>query len=397
MAPRMGWQHTVESQGLVFALTDKPDGTTVPYWNESAYYQLTRGEVDYLEEVTEELHGMCKMVVRFVLEDPARLKDFHLDPTWAPYLRATLDEPSVYGRFDLAYSDLGRGHAKLLEYNADTPTGLVESSVAQWYWLQDVRPTWDQWNSLHERLEAAWRDARQRFRRAPVHFAHSKADTSGEEWMTVAYMRDVAEQAGMETRGLQVEDIGWDATAARFVGLDGEPLDTVFKLYPWEDLITDGFGYHILGAPFATRWVEPAWKMMLSNKALLAYLWEMFPDHANLLPAYLDGPRDMPEYVAKPLHGREGDGIVVVTAEGRQERASEHYGSEGFLYQQYVKLHDFDGNYPVLGTWMVGDSAAGLGIRESDGPITDYYARFVPHAIDADRPEPERIAAWLRK
>jgi hypothetical protein len=37
-------------------------------------------------------------------------------------------------------------------------------------------------------------------------------------------------------------------------------------------------------------------------------------------------------------------------------------------------------------------------IRESDGPITDYYARFVPHAIGSEpRPDPETIQAWLNE
>ena len=34
------------------------------------------------------------------------------------------------------------------------------------------------------------------------------------------------------------------------------------------------------------RWLEPAWKSIISNKALLPLLWEMFPNHPNLLPAY---------------------------------------------------------------------------------------------------------------
>jgi glutathionylspermidine synthase len=61
--------------------------------------------------------------------------------------------PSLYGRFDLAWS--GTGPPKLLEYNADTPTSLVEAAVAQWYWLEQVHPGGDQFNSLHERLVEA--------------------------------------------------------------------------------------------------------------------------------------------------------------------------------------------------------------------------------------------------
>ena len=66
---------------------------------------------------------------------------------------------SLFGRFDLAYD--GSGAPKLLEYNADTPTALLEASVVQWRWLeQAIRPRIadaDQFNSLHEKLIASWR------------------------------------------------------------------------------------------------------------------------------------------------------------------------------------------------------------------------------------------------
>ena len=58
--------------------------------------------------------------------------------------------PSIYGRFDLRYD--GAGPAKLLEYNADTPTTLLEASILQWNWLKDTHEGDDQWNSLHEKL-----------------------------------------------------------------------------------------------------------------------------------------------------------------------------------------------------------------------------------------------------
>ena len=56
------------------------------------------------------------------------------------------------------------------------------------------------------------------------------------------------------------------------------------------------------------RWLEPAWKSIISNKALLPMLWEMFPNHPNLLPAYFaeDDYPQMEKYVVKPIFSREG-------------------------------------------------------------------------------------------
>ena len=386
--PRPGWRATVESQGVVFSTTAHPDGRELPYWYESAYYALTMGEVDALEETSAELHRLCLAAVAHVIEHDWFARFGIVDDRVRAAIASSWRErpPSVYGRFDLAYDGRG-GPAKLLEYNADTPTGLLESAICQWYWLQDTRPEADQWNSLHERLVEAWRQAARSFAPGPLHVTHTAADTSGEEEMTAAYLAETAQQAGLEVVTLPIERIGWRERDAQFVDLELRPIRTIFKLYPWEWLVADAFGAKALdrlAAPTAagTRWIEPIWKMLLSNKALLAVLWELFPGHPNLLPAYLDGPRDLERHVAKPLLGREGAGIRVVGAgPDSVEQSGAAHPDAGWCHQQYTPLPDYAGNRPVLGAWIVAGEPAGLGIRESDGPVTDYYARFVPHLI----------------
>jgi glutathionylspermidine synthase len=396
--PRPDWLPLVESQGLLYASWKDDSGVTVPYWHESAYYELTGAEVEHLEDVVEELHGMCVAAARHVVAS-GDLTAFGLPEAARDYLRLTLEEehPSVYGRFDLVWGGEGSGEVKLLEYNADTPTAVIEASLVQWYWLQDRFPEKDQWNSLHERLVRAWAKTKPYLRSETVHFAHIGGTDEEEEWMTAAYLRDTASEAGLTTVGLEVKDLGWDPERLRFVDLGDHGIDTVFMLYPWEDMLVEPFGQHVLDHPRACLFVEPAWKALLSNKALLAVLWELYPDHPNLLPAYLDSPRGMTSYVAKPLHGREGDAVRIVTPEGVHEQDSVHYGAEGFCFQEYVALPDFDRNLPVLGAWVVDGEAAGLGIRESDGPVTDDYARFLPHVVDTPAPSEEQRRAWLEE
>lgn len=392
--PRRDWRRTVESQGLVYPTTTRDDGTEIPYWDESAAYVLEEWEVEHLEEVTERLHGMCVEAAHHMVT--GTFGNLGLPPRAVEVAKESLnaDPVSIYGRFDLRYD--GEGPAQLYEYNADTPTGLIESSVAQWYWLQDVHPDRDQWNSLHERLVDAWRDNARRI--GPVlHLAHSEVETSGEEWMTVAYLRDTADQAGLNTVGMTVEQIGFDHDIRRFVDHEGRLINSCFKLYPWEDMVSDEFGQRLLADPDSTRWIEPAWKMLLSNKALLAALWYLYPGHENLIPAYLDKPWGMDSWIAKPLHGREGDGMRYVLDGTEHRTPAQNYGEEGYCYQQWAPPPDLDGNHPVLGTWFVNGHAAGLGIRESDGPITDYYARFVPHYMDAPTPGADTRAKWLRE
>ena len=385
--PREGWRELVESQGLVYPVTVHDDGTETPYWEESAYYELAMPEVDHLERVTEDLHRMCVEAARYLAT--GALGDLGLPPGTLELAAASLaaSPPSIYGRFDLRYD--GTGPATLLEYNADTPTGLVESAVAQWYWLEDVMPELDQWNSLHDRLVRAWSNVR-----GTVHFAHHEEEPTGEEWMTVAYLRDTADQAGLDTVGIAIGDIGFDRSTRTFVDLERRPIRTCFKLYPWEDMLREEFGAHVRADPDGVAWIEPLWKVLLSNKALLAALWHLYPGHENLLPAYLNTPGDLTDWIAKPLHGREGDGIRVQARDFSYDRPG-RYGGEGYCFQQWAPLPSFDGNHAVLGSWVVDGKAAGVGIRESDSYITDYYARFVPHVVAAPRPDHATVQRWL--
>jgi glutathionylspermidine synthase len=181
-------------------------------------------------------------------------------------------------------------------------------------------------------------------------------------------------QAGLETKALDMADIGWDGR--RFRDLEDEAIAVLFKLYPWEWLAREEFGQHLLAR--TVRVVEPAWKMLLSNKAILPVLWEMFPDHPNLLPAYFEPGKFATDFVKKPLYSREGANVSITTG-GRTIEEPGEYGEEGFIWQGYHALPQFGGNHTVIGSWIVGEEPAGIGIREDDSPITKNSSRFVPH------------------
>jgi len=368
--PRPDWQSIVSSQGLTF---HTPDGH--PYWDESVCYCFRSSEIDQIEAASNELQEMCLKAGQHII-DNKRYADLHIPVAAIPFIERAWEQepPSIYGRFDLAYD--GSGPPRLLEYNANTPTSLIEASVIQWYWLQDTRPRADQFNSIHEKLIGQWKEIKPYLKPGPLHLTSTE---DREDAMTLAYMQDVASQAGIHTAALAIKDIGWNEGAGEFRDLDELPIRNIFALYPWEWLTGEypDALFRSLGA--GTLWIEPVWKMLWSNKALLAILWELFPGHPNLLEARLDGPGKMREYVRKPLLSREGANILMQTNQGVIETAGD-YGEEGFVWQASARIHDFDGKYPVVGSWIVTDQGAcGMGIRESGTPITDNLSRFVPH------------------
>ena len=370
--PRPGWQARVEQIGLTYHTIDG-----AAYWDESACYRFSAEQIDVLEAAGNDLHTMSIHAVEQVIAKK-RFSDFGIPlgaidvivDSW------NREDFSLYGRFDLAYD--GFSPPKLLEYNADTPTALVEAAVAQWYWLQDFGKDHDQFNSIHEKLIAAWKEFGATHT-SPVWLGGLKDHL--EDAQTVLYIQDTCHQAGLETKALFIEDIGFDRTRSSFVDLEDTEVAAYFKLYPWEWMWADEFAQHL--GTNRTRFIEPAWKMLLSNKALLPILWELFPGHANLLPAHFDTPdnrRRFPgEYVRKPKLSREGANVSFLRGDRVVEETAGDYGDEGHVLQEAAVLPTFDGNHPVCGVWIVNHEACGLGIREDSTLVTGNLSRFVPH------------------
>lgn len=367
--PRPNWRAAVEHDGLLFHTTGE-----TPYWCEDAYYEFTEAQVDSLIEATEELHGMCLNAVEHVIQHGLCAK-LGIPEVGAALIEASWrrQDPYLYGRFDLAYD--GVNPPKLLEYNADTPTALLEAAVIQWKWLEQVFPDADQFNSIWEALvERFQKLSADSVMGGILHFASVE---SLEDEMTVTMLMDAAQEAKVTTNFLEMKDIGWHSGLKIFVDLQDRPIHTIFKLYPWEAMLHDAFSQNLAVAQQEMKWLEPIWKLVLSSKGILAVLWDIFPDHPLLLEAYIGNSGPMTSYVQKPLFGREGANIRIV-GEAREETGGE-YGAEGFVYQRYHALPDFEGRHALVGSWMVGDHARGMGIRESDGLITTNLSRFVPH------------------
>jgi glutathionylspermidine synthase len=216
----------------------------------------------------------------------------------------------------------------------------------------------------------------------PLHLAGTT--DSAEDAGTIAYMADCARQAGLATTVLDMASIG-RLKSGVFVDLENQPIELMFKLYPWEWMMREEFGTGLAGA--STQWVEPPWKAILSNKGILPLLWAMFPRHPNLLPAYFDDDAAASalatSYARKPLYSREGANIELVVDGTAVDADGGPYGGEGFIRQAIAPLPQFNGNYTVLGSWIAAGKPCGLAVREDASPITKNTSRFLPHAIVA--------------
>jgi glutathionylspermidine synthase len=411
LTPREDWQQKVESAGLTFHTLENGD----PYWDESAAYQFTAAEIDILEAAGNTLQEMCLAAAQHII-DKKRYTELDIPAEAIPAIEWAWNNepPALYGRFDLSWAGAQSGHApKLLEYNADTPTSLLEAAVIQWRWLEEVSPALaaashlgkpavasvkpDQFNSIHEKLIAKWKDI-DPFLSKPIYFA---ALDNPEDQLTVTYLRDTAQQAGLPTLQMFMEEIGWNDEQQAFLDPNEDHMFSIFKLYPWEAMLQEEFGPHAIDTYQSTRWIEPIWKMLLSNKGILPILWQLYPNHELLLPSFFEQPgapcqavssltwgystppNSLADYVRKPLMSREGANITLVRDNATVATTGGPYNGPQ-IYQALAPEAIFakengDQRHPILGLWMIDQACCGLGIRESSGPITDNLSSFVPH------------------
>jgi len=370
--PRPDWQDKIKQQGFVFYKG---------YYNESAVYEFSAAEVDRIEAATTELFEKCLAVVQHVIDNDL-WDEFFIDRKYADLIKWSWenDNPAFYGRFDLAMNE-DCTDIKLLEFNADTPTSLLEASVVQWYWLQEYNKGLDQFNSIHEKLVSHIKLCRD-YLYGDLSLWFACARNSDEDFMTIKYLQDCADQAGVKNYFLYMNEIGVQDSYLNtpFVTPEGYPIHNIFKLYPYEWLFREEFGSQLVSKRDLTLWIEPAYKVILSNKMLLVYLHKLFPGHPNILPAYFNNPGNLGgNYVKKPVYGREGWNVEVVKNNETQERNNGEYGEEGFVYQQLFDIPRFDGNIPVIGSWLIGGISAGMGIKETTGLIHGNMSKFCPH------------------
>lgn len=368
ISPRDNYQAKIKNLGFYFS---------EDYWVEDSYYLFSKSEIDTLEHATDECYKMYIEAVQYIIDNNLFYK-LHIPEHIVPKLINSWnnDDLSLYGRFDFAMID---GVPKLLEFNADTPTSLLEASIIQWYWKEEVFAEHDQFNSLHESLVESWKDIKAHYniKNKRLHFACIQ--DSLEDEITTMYLLSTANEAGLDTSLFDMSELVFDSQDQKFYTPCGqEEVECLFKLYPYEWMFNEEFGQHLDNKILL---FEPLWKSIMSNKYILKIISELFPDSPYILKCD-DFPLHTGSYCKKPIYSREGANIELVKDRRSLESTGGDYGEEGYIYQELVEVEAQDGMYPIVGSWVIGGVSCGIGIRENASRISDDMSYFVPHIIE---------------
>ncbi len=296
----------------------------------------------------------------------------------------------IYGRFDFA-GGIDGTPIKLIEFNADTPTGLYESAVLQWALLKhngldEAR----QFNTIYDSIARNFRrlitlyddpdDFETLYDGWKILF--SSVEGNDEEEVTTKLLRQIATDAGFATGFEFLQNVHFDEEG--IYDADGNGYEYWFKLYPWEDIATDEPELAVLLGNIMQNQsaiiLNPAYTLLFQSKGMLKILCDLFPDSPYLLRTDFE-PLAGVKQVEKRMFGREGANTKILDANGKVLKETDGpYGNYRPVYQEYTAFpEDRNGHRYQAGVFFAYE-ACGLGFRRG-GEILDNMSKFVGHML----------------
>ncbi len=296
----------------------------------------------------------------------------------------------IYGRFDLAGGIDGQD-IKLIEFNADTPTGLFETALLQWALLKHNNMDEEkQFNNVYEAISENFKrlitlfDETSEFdsRYDGWKILFSSIAENDEEEATTRLLQQMATDAGFNTSFEYLENTHFDENG--IYDADENDYEYWFKLYPWEDIAHDEPEL----ATTLTNIIQnqkaiilnPAYTLLFQSKGMLKILCDLFPDSPYLLRTAYE-PLDGIKQVEKSVFGREGANTKIINADGNvAEQTDGPYDNYKKVYQEYVEFpKDVKGNKYQAGVFFAYE-ACGVSFRKGS-EIMDNMSKFVGHVI----------------
>lgn len=301
---------------------------------------------------------------------------------------------SYFARMDLI--DDGK-NVKLLEVNSDTPVGMVEASIGNRIICSEhgIQSP----NFLEASAKSSWNMILDEFHipnYEVIYFASyewHKEDTQTVHWMMNKCPHFYKEYVDIESVIVDEEGVFTQ---------EGKPIRYLYRLYPLEFLLEETFGeqmiYHLQNN--AIQFINPPASFLTQVKSFYAWIWKQFEENTEVfseeekemiqkhfLPTYFSPERFVKNnnsYVAKPIFGREGGGIEIISSNNESIKdETEYYASQTKVYQMYhempnVTVGTWDGPYTgkmLVGSHLIGGKPCGLFLRAGE-KITGNLSMF---------------------
>ncbi|UJR16808.1 hypothetical protein I4U23_003707 [Adineta vaga] len=359
--------------------------------NHLLYYKINVDFLLTIAETSNELHRMFLEATNRVIQDDDLLTRFGIPKIFWNRIRHSWNHEQnqcMTGRFDLGFD----GHqVKVYEYNADTATTLFEGAILQKKWAESVKlpSNFTSSRRLHQILVNNWKHMEITNR------VHLLIDDSKDEMLTALYMQNVLKEANIESK-LYVGTNQFYWKDETIIDDDGETVEFVWKLWMWDSVLHNEYstehsnGQHPQIGDILLhkqiKIIEPLWKVITNNKALLAVLWQTYPNHPNLLRTEWKLTDELKQlsFVKKPIVGRCSHNITIYDAKNDESIIAEtkgNFSSYDNIYQEFFLATNYNGHHPVISSWVIREKFGGFVVREDENLITNNHSSVVPCCI----------------
>lgn len=395
MVPREDADDRARRTGVFMIEKTLHNGLIHRTWDENSGYVLTKEEVDVLLKTVSPIIDMSREAVDFLLD--GEWGTFGISPHVFNLIRESFDnrEPELFTRYDFAY--MADETLKLVGIEADAPRFLIETAHTQRAWLLDTfenkvkNRKVTQLNSIPEMTIKAFQHLQKINKNKNIHI-FTGSDDRGEDWLTSAYIKGLIHSAGWIPYAARMKGLHWNKETHKWADEKDTQVMSFYKHYPWELLLSSAISkpiteyYNDFNNSF-----EPAWKMMMSIRAMLPALYYLYPDSEILSPSKLDDHlglgSDIVVSTILPSVSRNEMGRMKgrdFTSWGENMKNFSNQNTLAYRRLEIPKRYrDTSGGYrfPFISVFTVGGHLSGIGVRESRLPLLGSHTTFKPHAV----------------
>lgn len=413
---RPGYVNSINHSGIN-SIIRQAQGISYPIWDESNAYLMDEEEINEIVEKVEKTVDQSYEAVDFLLD--GEWGELGLPSDFFEYARSSYedDAPPFITRYDFAY--LGKNsrkynnndtHIKLVNIEADAPDGLIMTSIIQKNWLLEKYSKrvkageLTQLNELHEMYIEGYRQLKDTVKFNNLHMLKSSNNRT-EELIESMYLKGLARKAGWNVIDMKLNDLSWNDKENIWVDYKDNLVTNISKNFSWDIIMSQRINKDFIIHSNENNLdviVEPSWKTIMNNRAILPALWELHPENPTLSQAYID---DLNNTGSSLIEQNFSSGTNIVKSTllkslSRNEMSSiknreftswgektKNFNKQKTLVKRELEIPKLYKDkkrgkiYTYFSVYTIAKTIVAICFKETKLPLLGTHATYVPHMI----------------
>lgn len=399
MIPRLDLSQKLRASGLLKASEDFSNLSKdfrAFYWDETSAYSFSKAEVNALIKRIKPIIKMSREAVDFLFH--GEFGYLNLPKPLFRMMRESYQQSEIdfYTRYDFAY--LPDGQIKLVNIQGEAPDYFLEAAQTQRVWMLEMfgdavrKRQISQVNRLPELSIQGFQELYNKSEYGVIQ-AIGRNGMREQELASLAFMLGLAGIGGWITDSALVGQVHYDRIRNLWLTDRNDPVLAMYKQTGWINFFkTEAYQDILLHFNRFEFSLDPLWKVIVSNRAILAALSTLYPKSDILSKWQYKTPKGLgSNFLMTETNPWEMKSQIALLngkmfyAYGEPKRVPKDKESLVFGKFDMPKFYEDsktkEKKFVYLSAFTVGGHVAALGIREENKPILGKYSTFKPHYV----------------